>query len=197
MSVIYDDDASFGKTAPDMSSLDYVTGSPVELGVQPTLVVFWAKINKDAYVTFIDYDDLAAKYPELKVIGVSLDATRADIEGFVKKFGTDMAELSVTNLNIKYPLAFDEGKVVKKAFEKLSGIPSLQAGACFLIDAEKKIVWRESFNRYNAPSKSGQLKDQLDAIMSGKPIIYKNGKTPEDSESDDDMGDGGDYEDMF
>eukprot|EP01134_Creolimax_fragrantissima_P003286 CFRG3286T1 len=196
----FDNDASFGKDAPSLASLDFVKGEALPYSEKLTVVLFWAKISKDEYQTFCQFSKMAEKYADdVQVIGVSLDITKKDIEGYVSKIGTEMKELNVDSLLCDYPVAFDEGKTVRNAFQSAAKLLTIQSSMVFVVDKSGKIVWREQFSRSFMPNTSGQLDAQLQRLIKGEKVELKNGdKIEEGEESEEEMEmDDGDMDALF
>ena len=186
----YSDDGSFGKDAPALDTLEWIKGDAVAYSSEkPTVVVFWAKFAKGDYTTIVGVSDIFDDFKEqAQFIGISLDPVVADAKSFLKKIGTAMPELDVKKCVVPYSLAFDTGKTVKEAFRTTSGLMSLTASACFIIDAKGKILWREQFGQGYAPKK-GQLREQLRRHCAGEGLL-SNGKKPVVEDSDEDLADG-------
>ena len=190
----YEDDKALGQAAPPIDSLEYVQGEPVKLGGgKITVVTIFAKFAKGDYTTINDLKPLVDRFPQVQLVGLSIDPEKSDAEGFVKKIGTSMPEIYIDNLDVPFPLGWDNGKVVKEAFRNLSGLMSLGASACFVVDGGGTIVWREQFGQGHAPHQ-GQLGKQLELTVAGKALL-KNGPNPVQPEAEDaeeeemDMGD--------
>ena len=186
----YSDDGSFGKVAPALDTLEWIKGDAVAYSSEkPTVVVFWAKFAKGDYTTIVGVSDIFDDFKEqAQFIGISLDPVVDDAKSFLKKIGTAMPELDVKKCVVPYSLAFDTGKTVKEAFRTTSGLMSLTASACFIIDAKGKILWREQFGQGYAPKK-GQLREQLRRHCAGEGLL-SNGKKPVVEDSDEDLADG-------
>lgn len=71
----YSDDASLGKPAPSLDTLEYFQGEPVKLGDgKITVILFWAKFAKGDYTTYAGVSDLAKKFAgveNVQFLGVS------------------------------------------------------------------------------------------------------------------------------
>ena len=116
----YDDDAALGKPAPPIGTAEYVKGDPITLGGGKVAVVtFFAKFAKGDYTTIVGVNKLAAAFPDVSFVGLSIDPDKADAEGFLKKLGTAMPEIYIDSLDVSYPLAWDNGKAAKEAFRIL------------------------------------------------------------------------------
>lgn len=185
---VYADDSALGKSAPSLETLVYVKGEPVQLGGgKNTLVLFWAKFAKGDYGTVCSVSDLQAQFPELQVVGISADPEQEQVESFVKKLGTAMPEINVPELKADFALAYDPDKKVKTAFQKATGLVSVGASACFLVDGSGTIVWREQFSQGHLLEK-GQITEQTRRLLAGEPLL-SNGPRPKDDDDSDDESD--------
>lgn len=158
------------------------------------MLVFFAKFAKGDYTTINGVTPLSRKFPHVQFVGISLDPSKADAESFLKKMGTAMPEIYIDNLDVPFPLAWDEDKEVAGAYKKTAKMLSLNASACFIVDSEGIIVWREQFGQGHPPSK-GQLGKQLENLVKKQPLI-SNGPNPaaaEEGEEEEEM-DMGDYD---
>lgn len=101
-----------------------------------------------------------------------------------------MPEIYIDNLVCDYPLAWDNGKVVKEAFRKTAALMTLTASAIFVVGGNEKIVWREQFGP-GYPPKMGQLGEQLRRHLAGEKLL-SNGDKPvvEEGSDDEDPNDG-------
>jgi alkyl hydroperoxide reductase subunit AhpC len=191
---IYEDDVSFGKRAPSLGTAEPIKGTPPTLGEKPTLVMFFAKSHKGDYTTIVDVSDLADKYGEFaNFVGIGIDADKKDTEGLLKKVGKAMPNEYIPEFRVNFPLVWDAGKECKEAYRNVAKVMTITPSACFLVDTDKKIVWREQFGQGYEPRK-GQIGEQLRRLIMGEELI-KNGPTPVADESDDEeeemaMGDG-------
>eukprot|EP00041_Stephanoeca_diplocostata_P016271 m.319979 g.319979 ORF g.319979 m.319979 type:complete len:627 (-) comp20312_c1_seq1:199-2079(-) len=190
----YADDAALGKPAPSLDTLEYIKGDPIKLGNgKVTLIQIFAKFAKGDYTTVQGVSDIAAKFGDrAQYLGISIDPAKEEAESFIKKIGTSMPEIYIDNLTVPYPLAWDQGKTVKEAFRKLSGLMALGQSATFLVDGNSVIVWREQFGQGYPPAK-GQLEEQLRRLLKGETLL-NNGPNPkqadeEDEEEEMDVGD--------
>lgn len=186
----YADDAALGKPAPAVDTLEYVKGDPVTLGGgKVTVVLFWAKFAKGDYTTIAGVSKLASMYagvPDVQFVGLSVDPEKGDAESFLKKIGTSMPEIYITDLQVPYPLAWDSGKKVKEAFRKLSGLMSLGVSATFIIDRDGSVVWREQFGQGYFPPDKGQLAEQLRRVVLKEELLSNGPKPKADDEDDED-----------
>ena len=122
----FDDDASIGKPAPPIDSVEYVKDGPVALGGgKVSVVTFFAKFAKGDYTTVVGVTKLAEAFPTVNFVGISIDPEKGDAVAFLKKLGTSMPEIYIDSLDVVYPLAWDNGKVVKEAYRKVAGMMSL------------------------------------------------------------------------
>jgi hypothetical protein len=191
--MIYDDDASFGKKAPNITTAEPLKDEAAKLGEKPTLVFFWAKSHKGDYTTIVGVSDLADKYGEYaNFVGIGIDADKKDSQGLLKKIGTAMPNEYIDEFRVNIPLVWDLDKECKEAYRAVAKVMTITPSACFLIDTDRNIVWREQFGQGYAP-KEGQLGEQLRRLIMGEELI-KNGNAPvaEESEDDEDMAMGGD-----
>ncbi|KNC85466.1 hypothetical protein SARC_02370 [Sphaeroforma arctica JP610] len=195
----FDNDAAHGKKAPSLENLEFVQGEALQYSEKLTVVLFWSKISKDEYKTFVQFSKVADKYEkDVQFIGVCLDPSKKDVEGYLSKKGTEMKELEVDNLECSYPVAYDEGKKVRGEFQSLANLLTIGSGMVFVVDKSGTIVWREQFSRMFMPNTKGQLTSQLDLLIAGKKVEYKNGDKEEEEESEEEeMGGDGDFEDPF
>jgi len=190
---IYEDDVSFGKRAPSLDTAEAIKDVAAKLGEKPTLVMFFAKSHKGDYTTIVDVSDLADKYGEFaNFVGIGIDADKKDTEALLKKLGKAMPNEYIDEFRVNFPLIWDKDKECKEAYRNVAKVMTITPSACFLVDADKKIVWREQFGQGYEPRK-GQIGEQLRRLIMGEELI-KNGPTPVPEESDDEeemeMGDG-------
>jgi len=131
-------------------------------------------------------------------LGIGIDPKKEDSESFLKKIGTKMKEIYIMQpLKVNFPLAYDPDGELKDAYRAIGKMLSLGASAVFLVDGDRKIVWREQF----APAPGhlvtkGQLQEQCRRLILGEALL-SNGNRPVDSESEGEemeMGDGDDYD---
>ena len=186
--VVWDDDASLGKTAPSLENLVWKKGDKYNYGDKPiTVVGFWAKFAKGDYATLNSWSHLQRKYADkgVQFVGVSRDRKEGDVDKFVGRLGTFMRELGERGitLNAEFPLAFDPETQVGETFRTLSQLMSLAVGMCYVVNAEGVIQWREQFSR--GGTCLNQLEKQLDLLIAGKPVELVNGNEPEEDEADD------------
>ena len=192
----HDDDASIGKPAPAIDTAEYVKGDPIKLGGgKVSVVTFFAKFAKGDYTTIVGVNKLAAAFPDVSFVGLSIDPDKGDAEGFLKKLGTAMPEIYIDSLDVSYPLAWDNGKAVKEAYRKAAGMMSLGASACFVVDGAGTIVWREQFGQGHAPHQ-GQLGEQIRRTVAGEELLKNGPKPTEEVEEEEelDMGGADDYD---
>ena len=160
------------------------------------MVTFFAKFAQGDYTTIVGVNKLAAAFSDVSFVGLSIDPEKGDAEGFLKKLGTAMPEIYIDSLAVSCPLAWDNGKAVKETHRKVAGMMSLGALACFLVDGEGTIVWREQFGHGHAPHQ-GQLGEQIRRTIAGEELL-KNGTKPVEEEGDEedglDMGGADDYD---
>jgi len=179
----YNDDAALGKPMPDMSTLTWIKGEAPK-GGETTVVLFWAKYAKGDYKHVAHFNELTKTHPKLQVVGISCDAEQADAEKFLAKIGKEMAEQNIKSLDCDYALAFDGGKKVGSACKELSKLNMMSAGMAYLVNKEGIIVWREGFNS-SWTLEQGIFGEQVDRILSGKPLV-DFGAAPDDGEEEDD-----------
>jgi len=191
MYTTYDNDVSIGKTCPEFDTLEFIKDGPVAVGDgKTTVIVFFAKFAKGDYTTVVGVNRLKELFPDIQFFGILYDPEKADAQGFVKKIGTAMPEIYIDNLVCDYPLAWDNGKVVKEAFRKTAALMTLTASAIFVVGGNEKIVWREQFGP-GYPPKMGQLGEQLRRHLAGEKLL-SNGDKPvvEEGSDDEDPNDG-------
>eukprot|EP00040_Diaphanoeca_grandis_P028415 m.164582 g.164582 ORF g.164582 m.164582 type:complete len:463 (-) comp31344_c0_seq1:42-1430(-) len=182
----YDNDASHGKPAPSLETLQYVKGDPVALGNgKLTCLSFFAKFAKGDYTTVVGLSELARHFTDVQFVGISLDPAYEDALSFLGKIGTSMPEIYIDNLQVDYPLAWDADKVVKEAYRKVSGLLSLGASATFLVDGTGNIVWREQFGQGHPPAK-GQLGEQIRRLGAGEQLLKNGDKAVVEDEEEED-----------
>eukprot|EP00040_Diaphanoeca_grandis_P001732 m.19345 g.19345 ORF g.19345 m.19345 type:complete len:636 (+) comp12422_c1_seq1:1421-3328(+) len=193
--VTYEDDVSFGKSAPDIDSVEFVKGGPVAVadGGKTTVIMFFAKFAKGDYTTIVGLSRIVELFPDVNFVGLSIDPEKADVESFVKKIGTAMPEIYIDELVVNFPLAWDKGKLVKEEYRKTAGLMSLGASAIFVIDAKEKIVWREQFGQ-GYPPKMGQLAEQIRRHLAGEALLSNGPKPAAEEESDSDPNEGSEPE---
>ena len=195
--MVYSDDASLGKAAPSLDSLEYISGDPVVLGNgKPACIMFWSKNFKGDYTTIVGTSKIADAFgAECQFVGVSLDADKKDSESFLKKLGTAMPEIYIDKLEANFPLAWDAGKALKKSYQEVAALPTLLASAVFVVDAAGVIVWREQFAQGYAP-KDGQLKEQIRRVCAGEAVLDNGAKPVEEEEEEEEMDMGGGDDDF-
>jgi hypothetical protein len=138
----YSDDKALGVSMPDLSTLKWLQGEAPASG-KPLVVLFWAKYAKGDYKHLTNFSHLADKTSGAQFVGVSCDAEEADAAKLLTKFGSPLLEQNIPVFECGFPLAFDAGKVVGKAFQALSGLNMMSAGMAYIVNAEGTIVWRE------------------------------------------------------
>jgi len=190
----WDDDAALGKPLPALDSLELynaTAGFAAAAGSgAPTLVVFWANYAEGDYQTVVAASSLKHRFPPLRIVGISSDASKDEVEKFVGKIGTSLPEANVPTLRVDFPLAYDPGRAVKAAFQKVAAMTSISPSTVFLADAAGVIVWKERFSASHLLEK-GQLQEQIQRLLSGAPLV-SNGPAPVKEEAADDSGDDGD-----
>ena len=108
--------------------------------------------------------------------------------------GGDFPEINLFNFKYTFPAAFDAEGKVKKRFMKLGQIQVLGAGTAFIIDKFQNIVWKEFINMTHL-LENNQFVDQLDLIIENRgsaKTFVKNGPTPEDDASEEEIQGGDD-----
>jgi len=199
--IIFDDDAAIGKNAPSFGTLEYIKGEPVSLGKgKPVCVVFWAKAFKGDYTTLRDVSKIAdALGDDIQFMGIGIDAAKEDSESFLKKIGTKMPEIYIKQpLEVNFPLAYDRDLEMKDAYRAAGKLMSLGASAVFLIDGNRKIVWREQFAP--APGHTvfkGQLQEQCRRLALGEALLSNGNRPAEEEEEMEEMDMGGADDDEF
>lgn len=177
----FSDAKGLGEALPDLSSLTYVKGEPVEPGDGPLCVFFWAKYAKGDYRTMVHFSYLKRALPELATLAISCDAEEADAAAMLKKMNTAMPTQSLDELIFEYPLAFDGGKTVRDAFAAFGKPPA--PGFAFLFHGGK-LVWKEVFTSSWA-LKQGQFAEQCALLLAGAPLL-DNGPRPAPDDDDED-----------
>eukprot|EP00939_MAST-03C_sp_MAST-3C-sp1_P002566 g2566.t1 len=181
--VCYDDDDALGKNVPSLSALEMVQGSFVVddvVGKKPLVVLFWAKFLKDnCYPAMRSLEALHKSATDVHILGVATDPKKSSVERHVEKGACPTT----------FPLAFDEGNAVKKAFAALCG-GELLVPQTFLISGEGKIVWRQPFSK-GYPYEKSNFEDQVQKLCCGK-ALEKNGARPEEEDEEDEDEDAGD-----
>merc|ERR1712167_322309 len=72
----FNNDRAIGVRGPEIRSLEYIhMNGPTDLVVrgQATVVLFWAKYAKGDYRTVQHFGEMAQRWPQLTVIGISCD----------------------------------------------------------------------------------------------------------------------------
>jgi len=182
----YDDDESFGKAAPKLSTLVACQGDESALTYttdKPTVILFWAKFLKWQVHAALNGCEKLWKSGKVNVIGIATDPKKSSVERHISK-----GECPTT-----FALCFDNtsgagkiGGVVKNQFKALCG-GQMKTPCVILVDTEGKIAWRQPFSS-GRPYESSNFDAQVDALVNGK-ALASNGKAPvEDSSSDEDDG---------
>jgi len=177
----YSDDKALGEPMPDLSSLKWLQGEAPESG-KPLVVLFWAKYAKGDYKHLPHFSHLADEATGAQFIGISCDAEEEDAAKLLTKFGKAMPEQNIPLFECKFPLAYDEGKVVGNAFKTLSALNTMSAGMAYIVDASGTIVWREGFTS-SWFLEHGQFSEQLALLLDGKDLI-DNGEAPKDDDEE-------------
>jgi len=198
--IIYDDDAAIGKKAPTLGTLDYIKGEPVVMGKgKPVCIVFWSKAYKGDYTTLRDVSKIHDVFgDDIQFLGIGIDPTKEDAESFLKKIGTKMPEIYIKQpLKVNFPLAYDTELELKGAFKATAEMLSLGASAVFLVDGDRRIVWREQF----APAPGhmvakGLLQEQCRRLILGEALVSCGARPVEEEEEEEEMDMGGGDDDF-
>lgn len=185
--VCYDDDASLGKAAPCIDSLEIVQGDKKCLTYtdKPTVVLFWAKFLKWQVHSALKGCEKIFQSGKVNVIGIATDPKKNSIERHIQK-----GECPTT-----YALAFDTpsttapGGAVKNMFKAVCE-GDMKTPCVLLINTEGKIVWRQAFSS-GKPYENTNFEAQVDALVNGKALAM-NGNAPAEEDSSDDDGEGED-----
>jgi len=133
----YDDDASLGKAAPSIDSLEVVQGDKKCLTYtdKPTVVLFWAKFLKWQVHAALKGCERIHLTGKVNVIGIATDPKKSSIERHIQK-----GECPTT-----YALCFDTpsttepGGAVKNMFKEVCG-GDMKTPCVLLINTEGKVV---------------------------------------------------------
>lgn len=131
----------------------------------------------------MDLSQLSHLYPDVEFVGVSCDARRTDVEGFVRRFGQALPEVNIPSLQVDIPLAYDQGKRVRSLLTTAAGRPPAVSDV-LVVDRSGVVVWKEQFSIVH-PLEKGQLEAQLARLLRGEPLV-SNGPNPAASVHDDD-----------
>ena len=116
-----------GDKAPALDSVTWVSGKPVAIGKQVTIVEFWATWCAPCRTSIPHLTKLARAEPEkLAVVGLS-DEDADTVKPFVTRMGDQM----------RYPVGVVNEQLRAAYMEGQNGIPF-----AFLVDAEGIVVWK-------------------------------------------------------
>jgi hypothetical protein len=197
--ICYDDDRFIGKKLPNLDDLDWFQGEEAAIAALSSpdvkVILFWAKFAKGDWLTIQQFENLQAKYPTVNFLGISCDPKESECKKILAKAnGGDFPEINLFKFNYTFPAAFDAEGKVKKRFMKLGQIQVLGAGTAFIIDKFQNIVWKEFINMTHL-LENNQFVDQLDLIVENRgsaKTFVKNGPTPEDDASEEEIAGGDD-----
>ena len=139
------------------------------------------------------FGDIANDFgDDLQFVGISIDGKKADAEGAVKKFGTEMKELAVKSFGCSDSVAWDNSSEIKDAFQKTGKLLSLMPSSAYIIDKDRNIVWREVFAPGHHMTK-GLFREQVRRFVLGEPLCSA-GNRPVEEEVMEEMDMGDDYD---
>ncbi|MFT3789408.1 MAG: redoxin domain-containing protein [Tepidisphaeraceae bacterium] len=144
-----------GAIAPDIKVAKWVKGTPVEK-FEPGkvyLVYFWATWCKPCAKSIPRMSELAAKYPDLTVVGVSVwERDDAKVQPFVDEMGDKM----------KFSIALDDKGLIEggeMAKTWMEAADQAAVPAAFVVDKQGKLAW------VGDPLEAGPV---VDSVMTGK-----------------------------
>eukprot|EP00796_Vickermania_ingenoplastis_P000287 gene287-160_t len=172
----YCDDASLGKPAPSIASLEPIKGEAPKFDNSKVYVLyFFNTFYRGADVCNEEFTKLSEKLAgKAEFIAISNDADRAKTEKYLGK--------TIVDENTKQPLRldpphilYDNNKAVAKEYVAVSNLSVMSCPMAFIV-AKGNIVWRQQFLQTHIISQSN-FEAQLDAVLNGKELAM-NGPRP-------------------
>jgi cytochrome oxidase Cu insertion factor (SCO1/SenC/PrrC family) len=182
----YSDEAFLGKDAPSVDSLVFVRGAKEAFAAKGkvTVAFFFNTYYKGGFIVNEEltalFDKLKAAGTDVQFVAISNDPDQEKVEKLLGKIdaGTccDPITKQVFRLNVPF-VAFDDKKTVTKLYQDVCDVTVLHTPQAFIINAEGKLVWRQSFSQMFKISDSN-FEAQLAAVVEGKPLDMSNGAKP-------------------
>lgn len=173
----YCDDASLGKEAPTLASLEVIKGDTItEYDLNKVYVLyFFSTFYRGADVCNEEFTQLSERLSDkVTFVAISNDADRAKTEKYLGK--------SIVDENTKKPLRldpphilYDNNKALAKEFVAISNLSVMSCPMAFIV-AKGKIVWRQQFLQTFIISQSN-FEKQVNAAIEGKEL-QMNGPRP-------------------
>jgi peroxiredoxin len=157
-----------GTRAPDFTLTDAVSGKTVSLSdLEGDALLVMFICNHCPFVIYVrdEITKLANDYMDRGVAIVAINSNSVDTH---PQDGPEHMKRLATELGWRFPFLFDETQEVAKAY-RAACTPDF-----FLMDAERKLVYRGQFDdsrpTNNVPVTGEDLRAALDAVLAGDPV---------------------------